>query len=350
MNSQAPTIDCTAARIVAVATHVPERVLDNAELAADFPEWTAQKIEDKLGIRERRIAAPNETAADLAFHAAEKLFSETQIDRNEIDFLILCTQAPDYILPTSACLLQTRLGLRTAIGAFDINLGCSGYVYSLAVAAGLIASGAARTVLLLTADTYSKFIHPGDRSIRTLFGDGAAATLVRANKAEGTDIATIGPFVFGTDGTGARALIVETGGARRARDTATAVATLDAGGNVRAVDNLHMQGASVMSFGLREVPACIEELLIRSKIAREAVDFYVLHQANKFMLDALAKRVNLPPEKLPRRFNLIGNTVSSSIPFVLEQLFADGKLVRGSRAMLVGFGVGLSWAAGLVTV
>lgn len=338
-----------AARIVAVATHVPARVLDNAELAADFPEWSAQKIEDKLGIRERHIAAPGETAADLAFHAAERLFRETGIDRDEIDFLILCTQAPDYILPTTACLLQTRLGLRTATGAFDLNLGCSGYVYGLAVAGGLIASGAAQSVLLLTADTYSKFIHPGDRSIRTLFGDGAAATLIRAEPADRVDTATIGPFVFGTDGTGARALIVETGGARRARDAESSVARADAAGNVRALDNLHMNGAGVMSFGLRVVPACIDQLLAKSGTARAAVDFYVLHQANKFMLDALTKKLGLPTERMPRCFDMVGNTVSSSIPFVLEQLFADGKLRPGSRVMLVGFGVGLSWAAGLVT-
>lgn len=347
MDSITPAPGRTAARVVAIATHVPERVLDNAELAAIYPEWTAQKIEDKLGIRERRIAAPDETASDLAFHAAEKLFGGTGIDRAEIDFLIFCTQAPDYILPTSACLLQTRLGLRTATGAFDINLGCSGYVYGLAVAAGLIAAGAARSVLLLTADTYSKFIHPGDRGIRTLFGDGAAATLIRAAAAD-EDGASIGPFVFGTDGSGARALMVETGGARKPRSAETAVATTDATGNVRAPDNLRMNGAGVMSFSLRAVPPCIDELLAKSGTARDAVDFYVLHQANKFMLDALAKSLKLPPEKLPRRFAMIGNTVSSSIPFVLEELMSEGRLDPGTSVMVVGFGVGLSWAAGLV--
>ena len=341
--------DRVAARIVGIATHLPDRILNNDELAAIFPEWTAEKIEKKLGIRERRIAAPNETASDLAFLAADKLLRETGFARDEVDFLIFCTQAPDYILPTSACLLQSRLGLRQGVGAFDINLGCSGYVYCLAVAAGLIASGAARSVLLLTADTYSKFINPGDRSIRTLFGDAAAATLVCAAPADVEGAPTIGPFVFGTDGTGAKALMIETGGARRARDEGTGQAIKDAAGNVRSLDDLKMNGAGVMSFSLKVVPPCINELLVKSGLTRDEIDYYVLHQANKFMLDALGKSLKLPAAALPRNFEDVGNTVSSSIPYVLEQMLSDGQLAPGKRAMLVGFGVGLSWAAGLVS-
>lgn len=334
-----------SARIRAIATHVPEYILDNDALAALFPEWTAAKIEEKLGIRERRLAAPDETAADLAYQAAEKLFASHACDRSSVDFVILCTQAPDYILPTTACLLQERLGLPTTVGAFDINLGCSGFVYGLAVASGLIASGAAERVLLLTADTYSKFIHPKDRSIRTLFGDGAAATLIEA--APGADSA-IGPFVFGTDGSGARSLIVETGAARRPRTAESAVAVPDAAGNVRAQDDLYMNGAGVMSFSLRTVPPTVDALLAKAGMERDQISQYVLHQANKFMLDALQKALQLSPTKLPRHFAETGNTVSSTIPFVLERLMTDERTEAGSTMMLVGFGVGLSWAAGLV--
>ena len=186
-----------AARIRAIATHLPARVLGNDELAALYPSWPAEKILDKTGIRERRIAADDETAADLAAAAADALFASGRCSREEVDFLILCTQAPDFILPTTACLLQDRLGLRRDIGALDVNLGCSGFVYGLSLATGLIAAGAASRILLLTADTYSKYIHARDKSVRTLFGDGAAATLIEAS-----DTGSLGPFVFGTDGSG----------------------------------------------------------------------------------------------------------------------------------------------------
>jgi 3-oxoacyl-[acyl-carrier-protein] synthase-3 len=326
------------AGIKAIATHLPERVLCNDELARTF-DWSAEKIFDKLGIRERRIAAEDETAADLAYQAALNLFEGGGCALEEIDFLIFCTQAPDYILPTSACLLQARLGLRRDIGALDINLGCSGFVYGLSLAVGLIASGAASNVLLLTADTYSKFIHQGDRSVRTLFGDGAAATLIRKDSGS-----RIGPFLFGTDGSGARSLMVETGGARMARCDATAVEVRDGAGNTRSRDSLYMNGAAVMSFTLREVPEACRQLLERTGTNWDDYRYFIPHQANKFMLDALQKKLGLANERMPRHFEAIGNTVSSTIPFVLEKLLADNRLAGGDRIMLLGFGVGLSWA------
>jgi 3-oxoacyl-[acyl-carrier-protein] synthase-3 len=340
-----PRRNAVAARIRAIATYLPETILDNEALATIFPDRPADKIFQKLGIRERRIAAEGETATDLAFAAACRLFDSGVVAGEEIDFLLLCTQAPDYILPTSACVLQARLGLATTIGAFDINLGCSGFVYGLSIATGMIASGAARNVLLLTADTYSKFINPGDRSVRTLFGDGAAATLI--SPAEPGDGA-IGPFVFGTDGRGASSLIVSTGGARHARTSETAVVKMDATGNSRARDDLFMNGAGVMSFSLKVVPPAIREVLDRSGLAQDDIDYFILHQANKFMLDALTKTLRLPLEKVPRFYETVGNTVSSSIPFLLEDMIERGSIVPGARVVLVGFGVGLSWSATLI--
>jgi 3-oxoacyl-[acyl-carrier-protein] synthase III len=336
-----------AARITAIATHLPDRVLSNDDLAALYPAWPAAKILEKTGIRERRIAAEGETATDLAFAAADKLFASGAIARDEVDFLILCTQAPDHILPTSACLLQHRLGLPTRMGALDINLGCSGFVYGLSLAAGLIASGAAANVVLLTADTYSKFIHPGDKSVRTLFGDGAAATLIRAG--EPGEAAGIGPFVFGTDGSGAGDLIVEAGAARLPRSARTAAETTDRTGNTRSRDHLYMNGGAVLNFTLREVPRAVAALLAKTETAAADYDRFIFHQANKFMLAALERKLGLPPERVSRRFEAIGNTVSSTIPFALEQEMADGACSPGTRMMLVGFGVGLSWAATSVT-
>jgi 3-oxoacyl-[acyl-carrier-protein] synthase-3 len=334
------------ARIVAVATHVPDAILSNEQLAAEFPGWSEDKILEKTGIRERRIAAADETALDLAVAAAERLFAKDAEARDAVDFVILCTQAPDYILPSSACLLQDRLSLTKYVGALDITLGCSGFVYGLALAAGLISSRAATAVLLVTADTYSKYIHRHDKSVRTLFGDGAAATLIRADP-DGQG--GIGPFAFGTDGSGADRLIVPAGGFRRPSGPTTAVEEEDRSGNVRSADNLFMDGAAVMNFTLREVPTVYADLLKRAELESSDLSAVIMHQANKFMLDSLQKKMKLDGEKLPRRYEMIGNTVSSTIPFVLEQEIDAGRLRAGSRVALLGFGVGLSWAGGIIT-
>jgi 3-oxoacyl-[acyl-carrier-protein] synthase-3 len=334
------------AHILDLAAYLPAQVLSNEELAALYPDWSADKILAKTGIRERRIAADGETAADMACAAAENLFAQGRVAREEIDFILLCTQAPDYLLPTSACLVQERLGIARSAGALDFNLGCSGYVYGLSLARGLIESGAARRVLLLTADTYSKYIHPQDRSVRTLFGDAAAATVVGAGPGrEAGPAHSIGPFVFGTDGRGAHDLIVEAGGARRPCDSASAVERIDDNGNVHSADKLFMDGAEVLSFTLREVPAAIAALLDKAGLVQDDVDYFVLHQANRFMLDTLRKKIGVAPERMPLHLEHVGNTVSSTIPLALIGMREAGQLVAGKRLMLVGFGVGYSWAA-----
>ncbi len=341
MLSEEARAGVVAARITAIATHLPDTVLTNDELAIAFPSWTAAKILDKTGILERRIAGPQETAGDLAAGAAHALFARRPELRDRVDFLIFCSQAPDYILPTTACVLQDRLGLSPRIGALDVNLGCSGFVYGLSLACGLIAGGMAAGVLLLTADTYSKYINAGDKSVRTLFGDGAAATLIEAEPAGG---GSIGPFVFGTDGSGADDLIVRTGGFRSPRTADTALTRDDGAGNLRSEDDLFMHGGNVMNFSLREVPRTVAELLARTGTTMTDHDAVVLHQANKFMLDALQRKLGLPAGKVPRRYERVGNTVSSTIPFVLEELLGQGACSHGGSMLLVGFGVGLSWA------
>jgi 3-oxoacyl-[acyl-carrier-protein] synthase-3 len=335
----------TSAYLKDIAIFFPDQVLTNNELAAIYPEWPADKILDKTGINERRIAAENQTAGDLAYEAALKLFAQGQITAQDVDFIILCTQAPDYVLPTTACLLQDRLSVSRQAGALDINLGCSGFVYGLSLAKGLIETGAARCVLLLTADTYSKYIHPMDKSVRTLFGDAAAATAIVAT--EGTSEG-IGPFVFGTDGSGAKNLIVEAGMFRMPKSPESSIEVTDDSGNVRTRENLYMNGADVMAFSLKEVPKAVDALLLKAGRAKEDIDFFVLHQANKFMLEALRKKLKTPPEKLPILVDDCGNTVSSTIPIALFKLRQQGRLKSGHRLMLIGFGVGYSWAACLL--
>uniref|UniRef100_UPI0040479CBE ketoacyl-ACP synthase III n=1 Tax=Polynucleobacter sp. TaxID=2029855 RepID=UPI0040479CBE len=336
----------TYARFADISMYLPNKILTNAELASLYPDWPASKIFEKTGINERRISSDGETASDLAFEAATNLFQQGVVHPDDVDFLIFCTQAPDYILPTSACILQSRLKISRYSGALDINLGCSGYVYGLSLAKGLIETGAAKCVLLLTADTYSKFIHPLDKSVRTLFGDGASATAIVACDA---DHEKIGPFIFGTDGDGAKNLIVESGMFRMNRSAETAKEIVDSFGNVRSKDNLFMNGAEVMTFSLKEVPKAVEALLTKAGKGVENIDMFIMHQANKFMLEALRKKLKLDEAKMPILVENIGNTVSSTIPIALFQLFEQGKLKRGQKLMLVGFGVGYSWAACLVS-
>lgn len=333
------------AKITDIASHLPASTLSNEALAEVFPDWPADKIFDKTGILTRHIAAYDETAGDLAFGAAQALFAKGKVGPGDIDFIILCTQAPDHVLPTTACVLQHRLGISTSAGALDINLGCSGYVYALSLANGLIASGAACSVLVLTADTYSKFIHPYDKSVRTLFGDGATATWVTATD----DGARMGPFVFGTDGSGAGHLIVETGASREARTPETGVARPDGSGNIRSRDNLYMNGGEVMAFSLTQVPRALDAILHKAGWSLDEVDRVFLHQANKFMLDALRRKMHLPLEKTPVRLADVGNTVSSTIPLTMQPLLDEGALHVGSRHVLIGFGVGYSWAACTIT-
>lgn len=335
------------ARLLDVASYFPEHVLSNDELSQNFPDWSAEKIFEKTGIKERRIVAYDQTAGDMAFEAAKNLFEQGSVSAKDVDFIILCTQAPDYVLPTTACILQDRLGISRASGAVDINLGCSGFVYGLSLAKGLIETGSAKCVLLLTADTYSKYIHPKDKSVRTLFGDAAAATAIVASS---SDEYGIGPFVFGTDGGGAKNLIVEAGMYRQPNTSLTAREVEDAFGNIRTPQHLFMNGAEVMAFSLVEVPKAVEKLLNTTSLTKEDIDFFVLHQANKFMLDALRKKLKVPPEKLPVLIEDCGNTVSSTIPLALFKLKQEGRLQSGHQIMLVGFGVGYSWAACIVNI
>lgn len=325
------------AYIKAISYYLPEKVVSNEELLKEFPEWSVDKVSSKVGVNARHLSAPGETAGDLAEQAARKLFAEHHIDPQSIDFLLLCTQSPDYFLPSTSCLLQNRLGLRTDIGAFDYNLGCSGCVYGLAVAKGLIAGGIAKNVLLLTAETYSKYLHPSDKSNRSIFGDGAAACLIST---EG--LAEIGEFVMGTDGSGANNLIVKTGAARQRE--ATGLSLVDEEGHTWHDDYLYMNGGAIFNFTLDTVPELVKQLLERNKLSKEEIDYYVFHQANKFMLNTIRKVCALPKEKFYINLEETGNTVSSTILIGLKDCLDNDAIKEGMKVMVAGFGVGLSWA------
>lgn len=292
---------------------LPKVVLHNAELAYLFPEWTEEKIFAKTGIRSRYVSGEGEDALGLAEKACLKLF-ESGVDPKNIDFVLLCTQSPRYKLPSSACILQHKLGIPTTAGALDYDLGCSGFVYGLAMAKGLVKGGIAKNVLLVTAETYTKYIGEMDKSTRTIFGDGAAATLIDESAAE-----QIGAFALGTDGAGAEKLILREG------------------------EHLFMDGPEIFNFTLDIVPKTMDEICAKNGITRDDVDLFVFHQANKFMLDTIRKVNLIPRAKFYVNLEDTGNTVSSTIPIALKRAEAEGKLKPGMKVMIMGFGVGLSW-------
>lgn len=324
------------AYIKAISYYLPEKVVTNEQLVEEFPEWSVDKIAKKVGINERHIAADDETAGDMAYKAAEKLIQENGIKRDSIDFVLLCTQSPDYFLPSTSCIIQNRLGLPTKCGAFDFNLGCSGYEYGLAVAKGLIVSGVAKNVLLLTAETYNKHIHPKDKGNRTIFGDGASASLVSS---EG--FAKIGEFVLGSDGSGYDRLIHKTGAMRHYQPLNDYHE--DENGTPLSSDYLFMDGKAIFDFTSDIVPPMIEETLQKNQISVDDVDLYVFHQANRYMINYLRKLMEIDKDKFYVFMETVGNTVSSTIPIALCEAQKEDRL--HGNVVLAGFGVGLSYGA-----
>lgn len=327
--------------VKAISYYLPSSSLDNLEIQSEFPEWPSDKIVEKTGIKRRYISAPNQTSSDLAYEASIKLFNEHKIDKSIIDYIILCTQSPDYFLPTTACIVQHRLGLPTNVGAIDINLGCSGYIYGLGLAKGLISSGQAKNILLITSETYTKFINPNDKGNRTIFGDAAAATLISSENG----FAEILDFEYGTDGSGAENLIVKNGGLRN-RNASSNNRDLN-NVNYNPDDYLYMNGQEIFLFTLAAVPKLISNTLLKNNLNFESIDLFVLHQANKFMLDSLRKKCGIEVERFFIHIEDCGNTVSSTIPIALYHAQNENKLKSNNLVLLAGFGVGYSWGGGV---
>lgn len=318
----------------------PENKITNTDLSNQFPDYDFSKFEEKVGIKSRYWVAENETAFDLAIKACKKLFEA--FDKEEIDYVIYCTQSPEYFLPTTACVLQYHLGLRKNIGAFDYNLGCSGYTYGLSIAKALINSGQAKNILLVTAETYSKHLHPKDRSNRAIFGDAATATLIASSKAE-----YVGQFLFGTDGSGYDKLIVKNGGSRFPYD-ANAEEIIYGTNNVYTENHLYMNGPEVFNFTNEIVPNFTEEVLAKNNMDSKEVHQFVFHQANAFMLNFMRKKLKIPLDKFYINMEDGGNTVSCTIPIALKKY--SQTINETQNIIVIGFGVGLSWCGGLIKI
>lgn len=347
--SKEKSLPISGASCRAISVYLPEKVMDNAALVREWNEtasgarWSEGKIFSKTGIAKRHVV-DGELVSDIAAAAGEKLFAEHGIDRADIDFLLLCTECPDHFLPATACIVQHRLGLRQNIGALDYNLGCSGYIYGLAVAKGLILGGVARNVLLITADTISRVIHPLDKSTRTLFGDAAAATLVEAS-----DAADIGEFSLGTNGGGADKLLIPAGAWAAPSSPETRVEVTNRWGNVRTPEHLYMNGPEVLSFSLEVAPPCFDDTLSLNGVTVDGIDWVIVHQASLVLLEKVRDALEIPPEKFIIDIENYGNTVSSTIPVALNDLRSSGRLRPGDKILLMGFGVGLSWGGTVIT-
>jgi len=313
-------------KISGIEYYLPAKKETRKELNVDNPDWRMDSIESKTGVEIRHIAI-DESALDLAVKASEKLLAGE--DKSLIDGLIYVTQSPEYILPTSACVLQDRLGLSTSCMAFDVNLGCSGYVYGLGIASSMLSSSLASKILLVCGDTYTKYIDKHNRTCRPLFSDAASSSLITFD-----ENSAIGPYIFRTDGSGAESLMVKP--------------TNNIPKNSCYAGELYMDGSKVFMFTMSEVPKATHELIEKHNISIEDVDLFIFHQASKLVIDNLVRRLKLPEDKVFRNYKNIGNTVSSTIPIAIKDAVDEGRINLGDTILLVGFGVGLSLGATLI--
>ena len=330
--------------IEAIAFSLGKGTVTNEQLQLENPNWDMTKTLERTGVVSRPLALSGCTALDLAHEAAVEVMSMARLGTSDIDALIFCTQTPDHILPPNSTLLHGRLDMPNNVMAFDISHACSGFMYSLGIARSLVASGTARRVLVITADTYSRLIHPLDRSIRPLFGDGAAATIVSGQNPR----MTVMDISFGTSGKHAHRFMIKNGGARHKTEAMEDTTVLDGGGRINSPNHIHMDGLGVLSFFNSVVPTAVREILVKHDKKLDDISLFVFHQASQLALDGIARSLKLPRERLVIDMEDTGNLVSASIPVVLAKLLARHSVSKGELFVLCGFGVGLSWATALV--
>ena len=328
--------------ISAMAGAVPKQIIKNRDYTAHFDEALVKDIIDKTGVEERRFASEGQTASDLCFAAAEQLFEDNQIDKSEVDILLFVSQTPDYRMPATSVTLQHRLGLSKSTAAFDISLGCSGFVYGISVAYAYANMPGIRKVLLLDGETRSKVYHPKDRKTGFIFGDAGVAAIIEKQEVGHSF------FSLNSDGSKSDLIKIDAGGYRNpSNEESIKEKVVDEHGNIRTDEHGYMNGADVFNFVLREIPKNIRQTLSLANTSMEELDFYVFHQANKFMNDYLAKKLKLDSSKVPSTIQKYGNTSSVSTPItIVDQL--KGQLHSPKKLLLCGFGVGMSWATAVI--
>lgn len=328
-----------------IAIALPDQVVTNDDLLAVIPPDKRAVMVRHTGVFKRHISQTGETALDLGEKACRSLFNKHPDLPDRVDALIFCTQSPDYLLPSNACVLHGRLGLADTVAAFDLPHACSAYIYAISLVQALIVSGAKDHILVVTADTYSKYIHPQDRSTRLIFGDGAAATWFAA----GDSNRSVTDVVCGTDGRYFDKFWVPAGGCREPlNDALRQCETRDSSGNVRSRADIHMAGRDMFSFVSSRIPPHVRAVLARNGLTVDSIDRFVFHQASGVILDSLTQLLGADPARVIRHLDDVGNTVSASIPMALHAALDDGRIRAGQLVLLCGFGAGLSWGSALL--
>ena len=339
--------------INAISYYFPEDSISNEEIIKDYLPYakgndvSAQELYNQNWIKNRYQAKLSITAKDLGNYAAKRLFKEWDIDKSEVEYIIFVSDALEYKGPTTACIIQNDLGLKTSVGAIDILHGCTGFVYGLSIAEALIISRQVNNVLLITADTPTKIIHPSDIELRSIFSDAAAATFISNNSIKNGLNACLGKFNFGTDGSGEHLLKVERSGTRHPADVKWLSQFLKERHN-NLGGRLIMKSSAIFLFALRTVPRLVKKLLQIENLSQSDVSFFILHQANGQMLDFIRRRMKIPPEQFITNIEEIGNTVSASIPIALCDAFRESRFSKGDKVLLAGFGIGLSWGGTII--
>jgi len=327
--------------ISGIAACVPRKILKNCEFTELLDANDLNKTIQTTGVVERRVVRAETCASDLCYEAALRLFNDLSIKKESIDMLIFVSQTPDYRIPATAITLQHRLGLQISTAAFDVNLGCSGYVYGLSMAFSYASSSGIQRILLLVGDTVSKFVSKKDKTTALLFGDGGSATLIEKKGSFGDSF-----FSLNSDGSGADALKIKGGGYRYPSSTETLKEKVFKGGSLRNDEQLLMDGAEIFNFTLDRIPGDIKNLVAQAELDLDKIDAIILHQANKFITDYLIKKLKYPLGKVPYSIGAYGNTSGVSIPLTIVSEW--DKIVSKNKFLLCGFGVGLSWATTVV--
>jgi 3-oxoacyl-[acyl-carrier-protein] synthase-3 len=329
--------------IAGIAAAVPRTIINNYKYTTYFPEEDVKEIVDKIGVKERRFADPQTCSSDLCFSAAEKLFADMKIDKNEIDILIFISQTPDYRMPATSVILQNRLGLPQTTMTLDINIGCSGFIYGLSVVYAMMQQNSFRKALLLDGETRSRIYSPKDRKTAFLFGDGGVAAIIEKNNKYGKSF-----FSLHSDGSRESLIKINAGGYRNPSSAETVKEkVVDEFGNIRSEEQGYMNGADVFNFVIREIPKDFKNLLEVSNTDINSIDYFLFHQANTYINGYLMKKLKLDSEKVPSSIEKFGNTSSVSIPItIVSELKKELKTTK--KLLMSGFGVGMTWATAIM--
>jgi len=330
-----------ASKISKIEYHLPSKTIYNDEII-NGTEYNIKKFEKNVGILSRKVCSENESALSLAISAVDKLFSKNALNPQSIDLIIFCTQSPDYLIPTNACLIHKEFNFRDDVGVFDYNLGCSGYTYGLMIAKAFINSGQANSVLLVTADHYTKYINPKDITNRLIFGDGASASLIEKSQKE-----RVFNFKMGTIGKGYDKLIIKNKVTDMFCNPEKVFEDKEYGKFNKYTDkNLYMDGPYIFNFTLKNVPGFTRNTLLMNDKQISDIDQFIFHQANSFLINSLRLSLGIDKNNFYNNITNTGNTVSSTIPIALKNYSKD--IIRNERILLNGFGVGMSMCAGII--